>query len=100
MEPSYRERFSDPAAERAVMQAWESVLSGTIAGPPGTALRALIEGSWQRCLQADVNPRASRGPEPLSEDELFLHRERQRDLLGASQPVLAQACETLAELGT
>lgn len=34
MEPSYRERFSDPAAERAVMQAWESVLSGTIAAPP------------------------------------------------------------------
>lgn len=100
MEPSYRERFSDPAAERAVMQAWESVLSGTIAGPPGSALRALIEGSWQRCIRAEVDPRASRGPAPLSEDELFLRRERQRDLLGASQPVLAQVCETLSELGT
>ncbi|MGH8845797.1 MAG: sigma-54-dependent Fis family transcriptional regulator, partial [Polaromonas sp.] len=90
--------FSNPGDESAVMRAWESFLSGD--DRPSDALRSLVDVSWQRCLQAKVDPNQSAGPQPLSEQDLYLLRERQRELLDASAPVMACAHDFLSQTGT
>ena len=90
--------FSNPRDEAAVMAAWASFLTGD--ERPAEALRALVDASWQRCLSAQVDPRARSGPQPLTDADLFLLRERQRELLEASAPVMACAHDFLAETGT
>lgn len=96
--PASQDLFSNPRDEAAVMTAWSSFLRGD-ARPPD-ALRSLVDASWQRCLTAQVDPLARGGPQPLSETDLFLLRERQRELLEASAPVMACAHDFLAETGT
>lgn len=91
------QRFSNPGDESAVAKAWESFLNGE--DRPDGALRALVDGSWQRCAEAKVDPNRSSGPQPVSEQDLYLLRERQRDLLEASGPVMACARDYLAETG-
>jgi transcriptional regulator of acetoin/glycerol metabolism len=90
--------FSNPRDDAAVMAAWVAFLSGE--ERPAEALRALVDSSWQRCLDARVDPRASSGPAPLSDTDLYLLRERQRELIEASAPVMACARDFLAETGT
>jgi transcriptional regulator of acetoin/glycerol metabolism len=90
--------FSNPGDERAVIAAWQSFLNGD--ERPGDALRALVDASWQRSLQAQVDPHARSGPAPLPDTDLYLLRERQRELLEASAPVMACARDYLAETGT
>ena len=98
MSPDGQSLFSDPRDEAVVMAAWASFLSGD--ERPAEALRALVDASWQRCLSAQVDPRARSAPQPLSDADLFLLRERQRELLEASAPVMACAHDFLAETGT
>ncbi|HKB54199.1 MAG TPA: sigma-54-dependent Fis family transcriptional regulator [Ramlibacter sp.] len=90
--------FSNPGDEPAVMTAWESFIGGD--EPSIESLRALVDLSWQRCLQAQVDPRMRSGPQPLSDQDLFLLRERQRALVEASAPVMACARDFLSETGT
>jgi sigma-54 dependent transcriptional regulator, acetoin dehydrogenase operon transcriptional activator AcoR len=90
--------FSNPGDDRAVTAAWESFLKGD--ERPGDALRALVDASWQRSLQAQVDPHARSGPAPLPDSDLYLLRERQRELLEASAPVMACARDFLSETGT
>ena len=93
-----KQMFSNPGEEPAVTAAWESFLNGDQL--PADALRALIDSSWQRCLSAQVDPRARSGPQPVSDQDLYLLRERQRELLEASAPVMACARDFLSETGT
>src|SRR5262245_64559659 len=90
--------FSNPGDESTVMAAWESFLNGDTR--PGDTLRALVDASWQRSLQAQVDPHARSGPQPLPDTDLYLLRERQRELLEASAPVMACAHDFLTETGT
>ncbi len=90
--------FSNPGNEPEVTAAWEAFLSGD--GRPLETLRSLVDASWQRCLQAQVDPHARRGPQPVSDQDLFLLRERQREMLEASAPVMACARDFLSETGT
>ncbi|WP_235971532.1 sigma-54-dependent Fis family transcriptional regulator [Azohydromonas caseinilytica] len=90
--------FSNPVNEAEVKAAWESFLNGD--GRPLETLRSLVDASWQRCLQAQVDPHARSGPQPVSETDLFLLCERQREMLEASAPVMACARDFLSETGT
>ncbi|MDC8785332.1 sigma-54-dependent Fis family transcriptional regulator [Roseateles koreensis] len=89
--------FSNPGDELAVTQAWESFLNGQTRS--AGALRTLVDVSWQRCAEANVDPNRRAGPTPVSEQDLYLLRERRRDLLEASAPVMACARDYLAETG-
>jgi transcriptional regulator of acetoin/glycerol metabolism len=91
--------YSDPDMEPVVMRAWEASLQGRL-DRTTSAVRDLVDMSWQRCLRARVDPHARSGPHPLPEDVLFLRRERQRDLLEASAPVMSLARSFLSETGT
>ena len=93
-----QEKFPNPRDESAVMAAWEAFLKGD--DRPSAVLRSLVDVSWQRCLQASVNPHLRAGPQPLSDADLCLLRERRRELLDASAPVMACAHDFLAETGT
>lgn len=94
---SAEQMFSNPGDEWAVSKAWESFLNGQ-ARPQGV-LRSLVDVSWQRCADAKVDPNRRSGPTPVSEQDLYLLRERRRDLLEASAPVMACARDYLAETG-
>lgn len=94
-----KQMYSDPQMESAVMRAWEDSLQGRPIQYPDV-LRELVDMSWQRCQQARVDPRARSGPAPLPDDLLFLRRERQRDLIEASAPVMSLARSFLSETGT
>ncbi|WP_200228250.1 sigma-54-dependent Fis family transcriptional regulator [Rubrivivax gelatinosus] len=97
MASSPDQMFSNPGDESSVARAWESFLNGEVR--PAGVLRALVDGSWQRCAQAKVDPNRRSGPQPVSEQDLYLLRERQRDMLEASAPVMACARDYLAETG-
>lgn len=93
-----QEFFSNPRTEAEVVAAWSSFLNGE--EKPADSLRTLVDASWQRCVDANVDPRARSGPRPLADGDLYLLRERQRELLEASAPVMACARDFLAETGT
>jgi transcriptional regulator of acetoin/glycerol metabolism len=56
--------FSNPRNELRVSQAWETLLSG--GELPSGAVRTLVDQSWQRCAQAQVDPLRRRGALPVS----------------------------------
>jgi len=93
-----KQMFSNPGDESAVSAAWEAFLNGE--ERPVQALRSLVDSSWQRCQHAQVDPNSRSGPQPVSDQDLFLLRERQRELLEASAPVMACARDFLSETGT
>ncbi len=90
--------FSDPGNDSAVMAAWERFLGG--GGGPSDGLRGLIDGSWQRCQQHNVDPDKRRAPPPVAESTLASLKLRHSELLQASAPVMACARDFLAETGT
>jgi len=94
-----RELYPDPVNERAVNAAWEAFLAGMPARP-SDVLRPLVDTSWQRSLQARVDPRGTAGPLPVTEDALTRLQENQRELLEASAPIMACARDFLSETGT
>ncbi len=98
MGAGFRLKFPNPGHEHSVHLAWESRLRGRT--HPGGFLRELVDHSWQRCLQAQVDPARTRGPEPVSDGALDLLREQQHDMLSASAPVMACARDYLAEAGS
>ncbi|MHB1691599.1 MAG: sigma-54-dependent Fis family transcriptional regulator [Thiomonas sp.] len=80
------------------MYSWERFLNGEDAA--ANTLRDLVNASWQRCQDANVDPTRHAGPLPVSEQDFFLLRERQRELLEVSAPMMASARDFLAETGT
>jgi len=97
-ETSDGQRFSEPGNDAAVMTAWEHFLDGS--GRPGDALRSLVEGSWQRCREHNVDPDKRSAPQPVAESRLDSLRHTHTELLQASAPVMACARDFLAETGT
>jgi transcriptional regulator of acetoin/glycerol metabolism len=91
--------YPSPSNERAVHAAWEAFLAGV---PPraASALRPVIDISWQRSRMARVDPHGMRGPTPVSDDALHQLCENQHELLEASAPVMAYARDFLSETGT
>ncbi|MBS0543132.1 MAG: sigma-54-dependent Fis family transcriptional regulator, partial [Proteobacteria bacterium] len=73
--------FSDPGNDAAVMAAWERFLDG--GGGTSDALRGLIDGSWQRCQQHNVDPDKRRAPPPVAESTLESMKLRHSELLQA-----------------
>ncbi|TVO58941.1 sigma-54-dependent Fis family transcriptional regulator [Denitromonas halophila] len=92
------QRFSEPGNDAAVMAAWEHFLDGS--GRPADALRSLVEGSWRRCREHNVDPDKRSAPPPLTESRLESLRHTHTELLEASAPVMACARDFLAETGT
>jgi len=92
------QRFSEPGNDTAVMAAWERFLDGS--GRPDDALRSLVEGSWQRCRDHNVDPDKRSAPPPVGESRLESLRGTHAELLQAGAPVMACARDFLAETGT
>lgn len=82
----------------AIANAWEKFLSGD--DMPGDAVRRMVEDSWRRCLSVGVNPGRDAAPVPFNEDGVHGLKERNRDLILAARPVMAQAREFLSESHT
>ncbi|MGV8953101.1 MAG: sigma-54-dependent Fis family transcriptional regulator [Cypionkella sp.] len=92
------QRLSNPQNEQKIMAAWEGFLSGH--APRANALRCLIDDSWRRCLEVQVDPARQQGLPPVNEDTLHsLHRQHS-ELLSAGKQVMAMARDFLAETET
>ncbi len=92
------QKFSVPENDEKVMASWEKFLGGDAFD--SDALRRLVDDSWRRCLSNSVDPQRAQAPPPMREDSLHSLRDDCRELLEASQPVMASARELLAETGT
>ncbi|QID16166.1 sigma-54-dependent Fis family transcriptional regulator [Nitrogeniibacter mangrovi] len=92
------QRFSEPGNDAAVMTAWERFLDGS--GRPGDALRSLVEGSWRRCRDHNVDPDKRSAPQPVTDSRLESLRNAHDELVRASAPIMACARDFLAETGT
>ena len=92
------QRFSDPGNDAQIMAAWERFLDG--GRRPSDSLRALVDGSWQRCQQHNVDPDKRSAPPPVEEETLASLKQNHGELLEASGPIMACARDFLAETGT
>lgn len=90
--------FPEPAHDAVVMAAWQRFLSGEAAS--SEELRGVVDLSWQRCLQGQVDPERDQAPSPLSDLSLQSLQYQARELLEASAPIMACARDFLAETGT
>ena len=90
--------FPNPVHEPSVHRAWESLVLGR--NTTTDSVRDLVDHSWQRCLQAQVDPNRAQGPDPVSSDALATLHDQQHDMLSASAPVMACARDYLAETGS
>src|SRR5262249_43791032 len=90
--------FSQPDHDRQIMAAWARFLQGGALA--ATAVRRLIERSWERCRAAGIDPALMQAAAPLLDENLTALRSRYQDLLEASVPIMAQAREILSESGT
>jgi transcriptional regulator of acetoin/glycerol metabolism len=96
--PDATQMFSNPGDEAFVMAAWERFLSGGEA--PLSVVRHLVDTSWQRCLDWQVDPTLGHAPPPLDEHLLYSLQRSHRDLVEASAPVMAHARDFLAQTET
>ena len=92
------QRLSNPQNNRQIMAAWEGFLSGH--APPPNALRCLIDDSWRRCLEVQVDPARQQALPPVSEDTLYSLQHQHRELLTAGKQMMAMARDFLAETET
>ena len=63
-------------------------------------MRSVIEASWQRCVTSQVDPLIAKRALELSGEELTGIRRQHRELLSASEIIMREAKELLAESGT
>jgi transcriptional regulator of acetoin/glycerol metabolism len=92
------QRLSNPQNDQKIMAAWEGFLSGR--APHANALRCLIDDSWRRCLDVQVDPSRRQAPAPVSDDTLKSLQHQHRELLSAGKQVMAMARDLLAETET
>ncbi len=95
-EPS--QRLSNPQNNGKIMAAWEGFLSGN--APQSNALRCLIDDSWRRCLEVQVDPARHQALAPVNADILSSLQYQHRELLTAGKQVMAMAKDLLAETET
>ena len=90
----------DPARsyERRLLAAWERFVDGT--GLASGVVPDVVGQSWMRCRSAQVDPALEHAPDPLAEPELMALRQRHRELIEASRPVMMQAHDLLSESAT
>jgi transcriptional regulator of acetoin/glycerol metabolism len=67
---------------------------------PRQTVRSVIEASWQRCLSAQVNPLLASSAQELNDEQLQTHQLRNRELISASEIIMREAREMLAESST
>ncbi|MBN1005880.1 sigma-54-dependent Fis family transcriptional regulator [Amphritea pacifica] len=83
---------------RKIAKARETLLSqGSLSDD---SVRPLIRDSWQRCVSDAVNPLVANKTIELNEQQLESVRESYRELISASEPILRDAKDLLAESGT
>ncbi len=92
------QRLSNPQNNRKIMAAWEGFLSGH--EPQGNALRCLIDDSWRRCLEVQVDPGRRQAPSPVDTAALTSLQHQHRELLTAGKQVMSMARDFLAETET
>ncbi len=92
------QRLSNPQNNQKVMAAWEGFLSGQ--APQTNALRCLIDDSWRRCLEVQVDPARQQALSPVNEATLSSLQHQHRELLTAGKQVMAMAKDFLAETET
>ncbi|MFP3562653.1 sigma-54-dependent Fis family transcriptional regulator [Paraburkholderia sp. SIMBA_030] len=90
--------FSNPGDEAVIMAAWERFLNG--GEVPHSVVRHLVDTSWQRCVERQVDPGLGHAPPPLDEHLLYSLQRNHRDLVEASAPVMAHARDFLAQTET
>jgi transcriptional regulator of acetoin/glycerol metabolism len=98
MKKEPNQRLSNPQNNRKIMAAWDGFLSGH--APPPDALRCLIDDSWRRCLEVQVDPARQRALPPVNQDTLDSLQHQHRELLVAGKQVMAMAKDFLAETET
>ncbi|HEY5582835.1 MAG TPA: GAF domain-containing protein, partial [Rhodoferax sp.] len=91
-------RLSNPENNRTIMATWERFLNGQAPAP--NALRCLIDDSWRRCLDVQVDPARKQAPSPVNEAALTSLQHQHRELLTAGKQVMAMARDFLAETET
>lgn len=83
---------------RKIAKAREALLSkGSLSDD---SVRPLIQASWQRCVSDAVNPLVANKAIELDEQQLESVRESYRELISASEPILRDAKDLLADSGT
>ncbi|MBP0594296.1 sigma-54-dependent Fis family transcriptional regulator [Paraburkholderia sp. LEh10] len=80
------------------MSAWERMIEGR--KPPTTAVRAIVDASWHRCLNGRVDPGATSAPPPLDEGRVLDLRTKNHRLLDAVEPLIKQTRELLCRTET
>jgi transcriptional regulator of acetoin/glycerol metabolism len=91
-------RLSNPENDRTIMATWERFLGGQAPAP--NALRRLVDDSWRRCLDVQVDPARKQAPSPVNEATLTSLQHQHRELLTAGKQVMAMARDFLAETET
>ena len=79
--------------EHAVMRAWEHFVSGS--KQEVAPVRDVVIESWQRCRSSKVNLTVEYAPQ-IANDAMGQLRRRNRQLLQAAAPTLAEAADVLA----
>ena len=92
------QRLSNPQNNQKIMAAWEGFLSGQ--APQANALRCLIDDSWRRCLEVQVDPARHQAPSPVDKAILNSLQHQHRELLAAGKQMMAMARDFLAETET
>jgi AraC-like DNA-binding protein len=88
----------DVAQERRIMIQWDRLLqTGEV---DDNAVRPVVGDSWLRCVSSGVDPARTSAAIPLSDDGLMILHDRESELIGASEPILAQARDSLRDSGT
>ena len=83
---------------RRIASARERLLSvGTL---PDESVRSVIKASWQRCVSEEVNPQVAKRVIDLRGEQLENIRESHRELICASETIMRDAHDLLAESGT
>jgi sigma-54 dependent transcriptional regulator, acetoin dehydrogenase operon transcriptional activator AcoR len=90
--------LSNPQNNLKIMAAWEGFLSGH--APQANALRCMIDDSWRRCLDVQVDPARQQALPPVNEATLNSLQHKHGELLTAGKQVMAMAKDFLSETET
>jgi transcriptional regulator of acetoin/glycerol metabolism len=90
--------LSRPDKDASVLLAWQHMLNGERMESGG--LRSVIDHSWRRCLDAQVDPEAESAPPPIDDKRLGDCLAKSARLMDASMPLIQQTRDFLAQTGT
>jgi len=97
-EKNVRDLFSRPEHDLRVRESWDRFLRDGGCAPD--ALRYVVEDSWRRCADANVDPAIQVANSLLREGDVESLRYQHKDLIAACKPVMALASDFLSETGT